>query len=388
MVLQGWIMRRSLRGLAGIGVAGTASIIGGALCLRQVHLRSSPVVEAAEQQLRAADAVRVLLGSAVVSTSGVVGGYTDPVGGTACVTLPIVSEGGVRAVARVEAEAEWVVAQAHAEARGETPPEPTKAETCRWLLRHLEVELEAPNSAPNASASSTALTLYSLPKNTPLSAWAPSRAPSALPRWLRALLPEPSAVAQADNTPRLIAVGAMAISAHLLVFVMLHRRMITEQMLRRAETMLTLPETPTHAALADRAFELATSAVGPEAAKRLMRSAGAPLYGHSDGKRVLAFTSLKTQQEFFFKAERFFPAAPSQSQRARGAQQPSKEEWTLTHVAVAPTINYSQRLAKLPADANEMALLETMLSVETQPLEVGMGNRHVVVPIVAPRESR
>lgn len=378
MVLQGWIMRRSLRGLAGIGVAGTTSIIGGALVLRQVHLRSSPVVEAAEQQLRAADAVRELLGSAVVSTSGVVGGYTDPVGGTACITLPIVSEGGVRGVARVEAEAEWVIAQAHAEARGETPPEATKAETCRWLLRHLEVELEAPNSASNASSS--ALTLYSLPKNTPLSAWAPSRAPSVLPRWLRSLLPEPTAVAQADNTPRLIAVGVMAISAHILVFVMLHRRMITEQMLRRAETMLTLPETPTHDALAGRAFEIATSAMGPEAAKRLMRSAGAPLYGHSDDKRVLAFTSLKSQQEFFFKAERFVPPTTAQSQRAR-AQQPNKEEWTLTHVAVAPTINYSQRLAQLPTDANEMALLETMLSVETKPLDVGMGNRHVVVPL-------
>ena len=300
-------MRRSLGQLAGFGVAGSVAIVGGALALRQQHLRSSPVVAAAEQQLCAAEAVRGLLGSSVASTSGVVGGYTDPVGGTACITLPVVSEGGVRAVARVEAEAEWLVAQAQADARGEPPPSIAKAESCRWLLRHLELELEAPPSAANASADGRALTLYSLPRNAPLSSWAPSREPSSLPRWLRALLPEPSAVAQAEVTPRLFFVGAAAISAHAVVFVLLHRKMATEQMLRRAETMLTLPETSAHVALTGRAFEIAADAAGPELAKRIVRSEGAPLYGHADAKRVLAFTSLRNQHELFFKAERAPP---------------------------------------------------------------------------------
>lgn len=380
-----WLMRRSLRQLGGLGVAGSMAIIGGAIGLRQRHLRTTPVVIAAEQQIKAADSVRALLGSAVASTSGVVGGYTDPVGGTACITLPVMSETGVRAVARVEAEAEWLVVSAQAEARGEAPPAPAKSESCRWLLRHLEVELEAPPAAANASASAHAITLYSLPRNAALSPWAPSREPSAMPRWLRALLPEPSAVAQAEATPRLLFVGAAAVSAHALVFARLHRRMITEQMLRRAESMLNLPETAggVHDALARRAFELAIEASGPEGAQRVVRSSGAPLYGHADATRVLAFTSLKNQSELFFKAERSAAAAsrPHAKPAARGVQQrPSGEQWTVVQIAMAPTEAYSRRLATLPADANETALLETMLSVEMQPLELGMLDRQVVVP--------
>ena len=394
MVLQAWLMRRSLSGLAGFGVAGAVGIVSGALAVRQMHLRNSAVLEAADQQIRAAESVRELLGSAVTSTNGVISGYTDPVNGTACIAFPVVSEGGVRGVARVEAEAEWLVARAAAEARGETPPEVAKAETCRWLLRHLEVELETPPVAANAGANAASLTLYSLPRNAPLSPWAPSREPSVLPRWLRALLPEPSAVVLSETTPRLILVGVITISAHAFVFGILHRRMITERMLRRTETMLTLPETTTHAALAHRAIEIAAeSETGGSLTTvgRIVRSAGAPLYGHADSTRVLAFTSLTNKQELFFKAERA-AAAPAQRHGAnarsnakqvpRGAAAPPVgERWELVQLSMAPTELFAKSLGGLPADAKELALLEAMLGVEKKGIELGHHDREVVVPI-------
>ena len=391
MVLQAWLMRTSLRQLAGFGVAGATAIVGGALGMRQLHLRNSPVVDAATQQLRSADAVRELLGSAVASTSGVLGGYTDPVGGTACITMPVVSEGGVRAIARVEAEAEWLVKRAHAEARGETPVEHPKGETCRWLLRHLEIELDCPKPADGTSSSGSNATtvLYSLPPNAKLSSWAPSREPSALPRWLRALLPEPSAVTENEASPRLLVVGAFAIAAHAFVFGRLHRRMINEKMLRRAETMLTLPESSTHEALAQRAFEIAAEAAGTERITSYVRSSGAPLYGHATASKVRAFTSLRSQQEFYFQAERTQAKKTAQKVHAQPAQRQQKnaapavaaagEEWTLTAVSVAPTEFYSKKLAALPQDADEAALLKTILSVEMQPVELGLSDRKVVV---------
>ncbi|KOO32756.1 hypothetical protein Ctob_011398 [Chrysochromulina tobinii] len=110
------------RRLGAFGVFGGAGIIGAALGFRQSHLRSSPIVDAAAQQVRSAEAVRTLLGGPVASTSGIVAGYIDLMNGTAVITLPIVSEAGVRAEARVEAEAEWVVLGAEARARGEEPP--------------------------------------------------------------------------------------------------------------------------------------------------------------------------------------------------------------------------------------------------------------------------
>lgn len=380
-------MRTSLRQLVGIGAGGGVALIGGALYYRQKHLQNSPVVEGAVQQLLAAEAVRGLLGSPVASTTGVLGGYTDPVGGTACITLPVVSEGGVRAVARVEAEAEWLVMQAQAEARGEVQTEqPVKRETCRWLLRHLEIELETPSSSHGVSAPAVTV-LYSLPANAPLLSWAPEREPSLwAPRWLSALFPNPQAALQAEVAPRLILTGFVAVFAHAIVFARLHKRMITEKMLQRAETLLTLPETPTHNVLANRAFDLAAQAVGPDGARQIVRHAGAPLYGHSDGTRVLAFTSLRKEKEFFFRAERQKVTSRSQSPHGRRSSQQlqrTRDGWLITAIGIAPTELYSKRLASLPLDASEMALLETMLSVESKPIDLGDLDCEVVI-VAAP----
>ena len=104
--------------------------------------------------------------------------------------------------------------------------------------------------------------------------------------------------------------------------------------------------------------------------------------------RVIAFTSLRNHHEFFFKAERSAPNAAASrarihSQHARGSRQSQAgEEWTLTQISVAPTEAYAKRLAKLPEDANEAALLETILGVQTQPLDkyVHERSRQVVIP--------
>lgn len=378
------IQKSSLARLGGFAVAGSCSIIGGALYVRQRHLRSCVIIEAADQQLRSADAVRALLGAPVRSTNGIVGGYTDPIGGTAVITMPIVGENGVEAVARVEAEAEWVQLKAEAEARGEVPPEPKRSETCRWLLRHLEVErVDGATAAPVAltdgdgsgdggggggtTASDGVLTLYSLPQRVPTSLWAPSREPSMLPRWLRALLPEPNGVKSSEAFPRVLMVGGVVVLMHALAFRSINQKMVAEKALRRAEALLTLAETPAHVAMRDRAIELAAQTVEASKGGPVIRSAGSLLYGRASAKEVVGFTALRDKRELFFRAEK------SDKRRA---------EWVLTYIAVEPTELWSKRLAKLPDNADAETLLENMLAGvrQTQPLATNPGlSRQVIV---------
>lgn len=366
---QQWLMRGSIARAAGVGVGVGTTIIGVGLQFRQNHLRNSPITEAAQQQLKSADAVRQLLGSNVASVSGFVGGYTDPLQGTAAITLPIVSEGGVHALARVEAEAEWVKAVVEAKARGEEPPTPVKAETCRWLLRHLEIELLDP--PPNASASADgarprSVTLYSLPAQLPLTAWAPSREPSRFPHWLRGLLPEPTAALDSEAWPRLVGVASISIALHFVAFLMLHRKMVAERALRRAESLLALPETPTIKALATRAMELAQAAKGEKAP--ITQQAGAVLYGKTTDKAIIGYTALSNRQELFFKAEKLEPT--------RGGVR--RADWMITHVAVENSAIYAGRLAKLPETADAETMLESLASVPgVQPLDLGTFDRRV-----------
>lgn len=223
-----WLASGDTSRLAGFGVFAGTSTLGLALGFRQAHLKSSPIMEAASEQLRSAEAVAAFLGGAVASVDGVVGGYTDPVGGTSVLTIPIVTLDGVHAVARVEAEAEWVGEQAAAEARGEEfvlSPN-AKAADCRWMLRHLEVERGDGDGGDGAEPAP--LVLYSVPAKVPLSCWAPRRKPSSLmslfPRWMRALLPEPSGFARDPSVPRLVGIAGLAIALHSFAFVVLRRR--------------------------------------------------------------------------------------------------------------------------------------------------------------------
>lgn len=273
----------SFKRLAAFGVAGGCAIVGSAIGVRQYTLSSCPIVEATSAQLRSADAVTAFLGSAVASTDGIVGGYLDPVKGTAVVTLPIVSENGVRAEARAEAEAEWVVRHTEAVARGEVPPEPVRSLACRWLIRHLEVTLEAAESEAPEAASNNVLTLYSLPRNVPLSPWAPNREPSRFPRWLRALFPNPNAVSDSEAMPRMVAVGAAVLLMHSLGFMVIRKRMIAERAIKRAEKTLKLSPTPTLITLRNAAIETASKAPNSDGVTTPVKlEQDAVCYGHTN----------------------------------------------------------------------------------------------------------
>jgi len=380
------------RRLGAFGVCGGAGIIGAAIGFRQSHLRSSPIVDAAAQQVRSAEAVRTLLGGPVASTSGIVAGYIDLMNGTAVITLPIVSEAGVRAEARVEAEAEWVVLGAEARARGEEPPAaPVNrvSSDCRWLLRHLEVELldaalpgtaaAAGGAAGEASSAAASVTLYSVPAHVPLSPWAPSREPSRLPRSVRALLPNPAAVREDAAAGRVITVAGVALLMHLVAFLALRRRTIDERAIRRAEALLTLPETPALSALRDAAVAAANSAPRAAADAGIVRQPGAALYGRALPHEVIGYTALESNKELFFRAERVaVRLGAGGGLRARPGGM--AYEWVLTHLAVEPTVLYSSRLAKLPEGASAAECLAALQAIQAPPLHLGPADQRVRLP--------
>ena len=365
--------------LGALAVSGGGAIIGGALYVRQNHLRSSPIVDAAAQQVRSAEAVRALLGGPVASTSGPVGGYTDSVKGTAVVTLPVVSEAGVKAIARAEAEAEWVVAAAEASERGDEPPKADKGPNCRWLLRHLEVALVDAPAAPPPPSSPSAVTLYSVPAHVPLSPWAPSRAPSSLPYWVRALLPNPAAVREDEAAPRVFTVAGVAVVMHVVAFLALRRRMHAEKAIRRTEALLTLPETPALSALRDAAVAAANAVPRAADAAPVQRQAGGVLYGRAKPDEVIGYTALDDNKELFFRAERVAIKRPGG--RATGQQQPGSQqkhhEWLLTHLAIEPTVLYSARLEKLPETASAAECLAALQAVQTRPIDLGTVDQRV-----------
>lgn len=369
-------MKTSLSRLGAYGVGGAATIIGGALAYRQRHLHQSPIVEAAVQQLRSADAVRELLGASISSTSGILGGYTDPVGGTAVLTIPILASNGARAVARVEAEAEWVQLQAEAEARGkkEDPAAALmKDENCRWLLRHLEVEPADASVASRDAVTGSNLVLYSMPARVQLSSWAPSRQPSPLPRWLRALLPEPSAVRQSDALPNLLIAAGFAALAHSIAFYALHRKMGMERAMRHAERVLALRETRSLHALRSRALEIAREqamAGGSGNTPVPVLANGAGIYGHASANSVVGLTALNDKREMLFRAER----------TSGGGSGGGREAWLLTHIALEHTSLFSGSFARLGPEANAEQLIDAILAVQTRPIDMGMINRQVIVP--------
>lgn len=392
-MLMRWLLGPpgDFRRLGAFGVCSGAGIIGAALGFRQSHLRSSPIVDAAAQQVRSAEAVRTLLGGPVASTSGIVAGYIDLMNGTAVITLPIVSEAGVRAEARVEAEAEWVVLGAEAQARGEEPPaapENRVSSDCRWLLRHLEVELldasppgtaAAAGGAAGEASSAASITLYSVPAHVPLSPWAPSREPSRLPRSVRALLPNPAAVREDAAAGRVIAVAGVALFMHLVAFLALRRRTIDERAIRRAEALLTLPETPALSALRDAAVAAANSAPRAAADAGIVRQPGAALYGRVLAHEVIGYTALESNKELFFRAERVaVRVGAGGGVRARPGGM--VYEWVLTHLAVEPTVLYSSRLAKLPEGASATECLAALQAIQAPPLHLGPADQRVRLP--------
>ena len=372
-----WLMKGSLKRTFRIAAGGGGLVIGTSLAFRQRHLRNQPILEAARTQLQTADAVREILGSPMASSEGNVRGYTDPVvGGTACLEFPIVSEGGVHAIARVEAEAEWVKLESEANARGETAPERPKSLEPRWLLRHLEIQ----------PADAEPVTLYSLPPNAPLSPWAPSREPSIIPHWLRALVPEPSGVTHAEAFPRLIGVAGIAVLMHLLAFTQIQKRMQTEKLLRPAENLLALPETPMLQSLRDKAIVLAS--IAKNSNEPVIKQNGAVLYGKATSQSVVGYTALRDRKELYFRAERVGGAnAKDQSsaalermrKKSQGAAGARTDSWIITQVSVEYTALLTKKLTTLSETATGEEILTTLQSFPLEPMDLGTYDRRVEV---------
>lgn len=385
--MQRFILGSSVKQIVSYGVVTGGAVCGGVLAYRQHHLRQSPIIEAASAQLRSAAAVSALLGSPVASSGGMIGGYTDPVGGTAVLTIPIHSEGGVTAIARVEAEAEWVGARADARARGEPDPEPDKAEKCRWLLRHLEVSRDPAAEGGVPGSHEPPVVLYSLPAREPLSVWAPTRGPSRLPYWLRALIPEvPAAAREGDAIPRLLLVAGASIVLHAAVFLHLHRRMSKEKVIRHVETLLALPEAPNLHAMRDWVVQIARQAPGEKGAGAALElSNGAPLYGKVSREEVIGFNSLTGSRELFFRAERQRGSAgraSSSSMPARTARGSlgTTEQWVITYLSVQPTELWATRLSKLGVELSPEAYLAEMVATPTRPIDLGLVSRQIALP--------
>ena len=202
----------------------------------------------ASQQLKASAAVRgALCGGdgvgASVLVNGPIGGYIDPSGGTAVLTLPLTARRGDttgRGLARVEAEGAWL-------SRKEGFDD-------RWLLRHLEVTREgAADEAPTV--------LYALPPTAPLPPWAPSRE-SAVPHDLRAYFPDFSFFMQTDEGRKVAVALAAVVAMNAAAFAVLRGRVGRVATIRPVESALKIEPTPKIAALLNRALTAAQPAGG------------------------------------------------------------------------------------------------------------------------------
>ncbi len=295
-----------------IGLTGLTAV---GLHLRQRELRGHPVCASASQQLKASDAVRGALcggdgGGASVLVNGPIGGYIDPSGGTAVLTLPLTARRGDttgRGLARVEAEGAWL-------SRKEGFDD-------RWLLRHLEVTREgAADEAPTV--------LYSLPPTAPLPPWAPSRE-SAVPHDLRAYFPDFSFFMQTDEGRKVAAALAAVVAMNAAAFAVLRGRVGRVATIRPVESALKIEPTPKIAALLNRALTAAQPAGGGElalldgscfgggvraAAPAARRGA---VVAESKAEVVALYAPLSTPKDLLVRA-----------QHAGGG------EWTLTHVGL------------------------------------------------------
>ena len=318
------------RTVLGVGFGTTGLMMGGALAIRQKTLRESSVFAAASQQLSSADAVRDMLGSEVVATGGIVGGYLDPIKGTAVLTIPLEAASGVATVARVEAEAEWV---GGSEAEQQASPKAMD----RWLLRHLEVERPAASAAVGASTptdgasaaavagSAEPLVLYSLPARVPLSQWAPPPRPSIRgwepPRWCGALFPW-WGVGTDDDFKRLGGAALVAFGMHLGAFLALRARARRAEAFAAVQGAIRLRETPALLELRDAA--LTTALRGRPDLARPAAGSSSLVHGAVDESSLRAYTLCAVDPKTEGQTDVVFTAARA------SAESP----WELTHVGL------------------------------------------------------
>ena len=300
--------------------ATVVALVSGGFAFRQYHLRQSVICESAVEQLKSADAVVRLLGGQIVSTRGVIGGYMDPLNGTAVLTIPLLSESGAQGIARVEAEAEWV-GQPDEEILAQMRRGVSNA---RWQFRHLEVELQPtvqavavePDSFLGAEAGP--LVLYSVPQRLPLSPWNPPRT-GRLPRWVRDLFPT-HGLGQDDSSLKLIQASGAMLVIHIVAFFYLRHQMLTSQRAKAAQVHLLLKESTTLRKLCERAASIAINEQAGGTTTPLSLITTNARYGVVGKSDLVAFTTASSEEHLvlLFAAE-----------RDSGSQQ-----WKLTHVSL------------------------------------------------------
>lgn len=305
-------VRRAVENASVRALAGACTVAGGvalssALYMRQKLNRDHPVFTAAAEQLTHSNAVRQRLGGGALSTSGVVGGYIDIMGGTVELRIPL-STGSTKTYARVEAEAEWLVKDYKGPVDAEpTPPE--KKVSTRWLLRHLELEPRHSGESP--------LVLYSVDACKPPSKWAPSREKSALPDALINLFPNVATVLSDSDSQKFFVCLALVLAGNGLAFAFMHNRARRYERAQQLLELLRLPLRETEVRLRADAMRIAERSVEPKA---LQPGKNGGLFGWQTPGEIVALApvmSPRSQYDMLLRAKR----------RA-------DNRWELTHVSL------------------------------------------------------
>lgn len=341
-----------MRALTGACTAAGAAVVGCAVAIRQQTHRNHPVFAAACDQLKHSEVVHQLLGGGEVSTRGAVGGYSDIMGGTAVLRIPLSSSSCSGIVyARVEAEAEWVGKPSEAE--DPTPPE--HRVHSRWLLRHLEVQ------PPDLSASP--VVLYSIPAKSSPSPWAPSREPSSLPETVRNLLPNLHTMLRDSDTHSFVLTLAIAIAANAGAFAYLHRRARGLERASQVMEMLRLPLNDRAVALRTDAMRIAEQVVEHEQLQPVRDGA---MYGW------------QTQDEMFVIAPVISPNVAHDL--LLGARRSCDKKWELTHVSLTNQeetrrVLTGGELASVDnLGAAQMAVMHMIAAAKSLPLKAPLAN--------------
>ena len=98
---------------------------------------------------------------------------------------------------------------------------------------------------------------------------------------------------------------------------------------------------------------------------------------------MIAYTALEEQNELMFRAERVRDTLRGSRGGRRGQNvqnEPLRQEWLITHLAIHPTRLLQVPLAKLPEDASATEYLASLQSVEMPALDLGTTDRRVRLP--------
>ena len=349
---HGAVDRATVLRLTGACALAGGTIGGAGMWLRQRSFREHTVFKAACEQLQDAAAVRELLGEGPVSTAWTVGGYFDSLGGTTVFEISLTGAGGAKAIARVEAEAEWVGAHGGATV---TSSAMEQKYASRWLLRHLELQPEARRESP--------IVLYSTPPIMPLPPFAPSREPRWLPHSIGGLFPN----LKGDTFAyQLMIGGAIVLTAQAMLYARFRYNDGAARAAERVQELMAVHGGEALAAIRAEAIRAVSAGVKMAPAEK------AKFYGRVSTEYVAALTpivhanaSRPTPRDLLFAAEK--------SAGGKGG-------WRLTHASLSDLRTKTNKLAPLAHLPDDEAAEGARDAVEQMVAEAGS----VAIPSTTP----